>query len=83
MGLNPLSASALNATAIEDVVSSMSTAPLPHTMSPTSSPPNGSRSQFASFTGTTSRCPIRHSDGAFGSDPSIRATIEPRPGIDS
>ncbi len=48
-----------------------------------SSPPNGSLLQPSGLTGTTSVCPIRHSDGASGSDPSMRATIEPRPGSDS
>ena len=61
----------------------MSTAPLPHTSPSTSSPPNGSRDQPLSLTGTTSVWPIRHRLGAVGSLPSMRATSEARPGVGS
>ena len=68
-----------NATAIDEVMLSMSMAPRPHTSPSTSSPPNGSRDQPSGFTGTTSVWPIRHSVGAVGSLPSMRATIDVRP----
>ncbi len=58
----------------------MSTAPRPHTSPLTSSPPKGSRVQVLGFTGTTSVWPMRHSVGAFGSLPSMRATRLARPG---
>ena len=61
----------------------MSIAPRPHTSPSTSSPPNGSRDQPLGVTGTTSVWPMRQSDGAFGSLPSMRATSERRPGSDS
>ena len=87
-GRNPSVASRRKATAIAAVELSMSIAPRPHTSvvpssARTSSPPNGSRDQPSGLTGTTSVWPIRHSDGAAGSDPSMRATIEARPGRDS
>ena len=55
-------------------------APRPHTSPSTSSPPNGSRDHPSGLTGTTSVWPIRHSAGASGSLPSMRATIDVRPG---
>ena len=55
-------------------------APRPHTSPSISSPPNGSRDQPSGLTGTTSVWPIRHSVGASGSLPSMRATIDVRPG---
>ena len=65
----------------------MSTAPRPQTSGPlpvsSTSPPNGSSTQPARLTGTTSVWPIRHSDGASGSVPSIRPTIDTRPGVGS
>ena len=79
-GRKPSSASWRNATAIDDVMQSMSMAPRPHTSPSISSPPNGSRDQPSGFTGTTSVWPIRHSAGASGSLPSMRATIDVRPG---
>ena len=58
----------------------MSIAPRPHTSPSISSPPNGSFDQPSGLTGTTSVWPIRHSVGAVGSWPSMRATIDVRPG---
>ena len=55
-------------------------APRPHTSPSISSPPNGSWVQPSGLTGTTSVWPIRHSVGAVGSLPSMRATIDVRPG---
>ena len=71
-GRNPSVASRRKATAIDDVMLSMSMAPRPHTSArpsaaSTSSPPKGSRDHPSALTGTTSVCPIRHSDGACGS----------------
>ncbi len=63
---------------MDDVRHSMSSAPRPHTSPSTSSPPNGSRLHPAGLTGTTSVWPMKHSFGAFGSLPSMRATIEVR-----
>ena len=48
-----------------------------------SSPPNGSCRQPSAFTGTTSVWPMRHSFGAVGSVPGMRATNEARPGVGS
>ena len=48
----------------------------PHTSPSTSSPPNGSRCHPLGVTGTTSVWPMRHSVGAVGSEPSMRATSE-------
>ena len=58
----------------------MSIAPRPQTSPSMTSPPNGSSRQPSGLTGTTSVWPIRHSEGASGSVPSMRATIESRPG---
>ena len=61
----------------------MSIAPRPHTNPSTTAPENGSRVQPSTFTGTTSVWPMRSSDGAFGSLPSMRATRLWRPGCGS
>ena len=61
----------------------MSTAPRPQISPSINSPPNGSWCQPSGRTGTTSVWPIKHSDGASGSRPSIRATSELRPGVGS
>src|SRR5215207_875996 len=53
----------------------MSTAPRPQMNPSTISAPNGSRLHPSGFTGTTSVCPIRSSDGACGSVPSMRASF--------
>jgi hypothetical protein len=82
LGRNPVRARWRNATAIDDVRFSMSMAPRPHTSPSTSSPPKGSRVQVFGFTGTTSVCPMRQSRGARGSVPSMRATMDSRPGCD-
>ena len=58
----------------------MSTAPRPQISPSISSPPNGSWRHPSGETGTTSVWPMRQIDGAFGSVPAMRATIEPRPG---
>ena len=79
-GRQPERASSRNETAIDAVMLSMSIAPRPHTSPSISSPPNGSSDQPSGLTGTTSVCPIRHSVGASGSLPSIRATVDVRPG---
>src|ERR671923_84413 len=65
-GRNPDVARWRNATAIDAVRLSMSTAPRPHTSPSTSSPPNGSRRQRSALTGTTSVWPISTSVGAVG-----------------
>ena len=65
------------------VRSSMSMAPRPQTTPSTSSPPNGSRCQSSALAGTTSVWPRRVSEGADGSEPSILATSEARPGAGS
>ena len=73
VGLKPLWAKCLKATACDDVRLSMSTAlrlkPLRQ-----QGPPKGSRSHPSGFTGTTSVWPIKHKLGALGSVPAIRAT---------
>ena len=81
-GVKPERARWRKLTAIVAVRLSMSIAPRPHTSSPISSPPNGSSDQPAGLTGTTSVWPIRHTFGAAGSDPSMRATTDVRPGAD-
>ena len=83
VGRKPLSARLRKATAWEAVRFNMSTAPRPQTSPSTTSPSNGSRLQPSGFTGTTSVWPIRHREGAAGSDPSMRATSEVRPGVGS
>ena len=83
LGRNPLSARRRNATAWDAVRFSMSTAPRPHTNPSTISAPNGSRLHPSGFTGTTSVWPIKRSEGALGSVPSIRVTRLVRPGCGS
>ena len=82
-GRKPVESRLLIATAIDAVTSSMSTAPRPQTSPSMSSPANGSCRHPEGVTGTTSVCPMRWSDGAFGSLPSIRSTRLARPGTGS
>ncbi len=79
-GLKPLFASRRVATAIVDVMLSMSVAPRPQTTPSTTSAAKGSRSQPDGLTGTTSVWPIKRSVGALGSLPWIRVMRLSRPG---
>ena len=79
-GVKPLLASRRMATAIVDVMCSMSVAPRPQTTPSTTSPPKGSRSQPDALAGTTSVWPMSRSVGAFLSLPSMRVMRLMRPG---
>src|SRR5438034_185588 len=62
----------LEASSIAATPAFMSDDPRPYSRSPCVSPANGSRVHARAPSGTTSRCPVRHS-GAFEGDPPARA----------
>src|SRR2546425_7577398 len=62
----------LEASSIAATPAFMSEEPRPYSRSPCVSPANGSRVHARAPSGTTSRCPVRHS-GAFEGDPPARS----------
>src|SRR5216684_3441050 len=68
----------LEASSIAATPAFMSDDPRPYSRSPCVSPANGSRVHARAPSGTTSRCPVRHS-GAFEGDPPARAITLVRP----
>lgn len=82
-GLRPLRMRSRTTARVIASMSFMSTAPRPHTHPSAISPEKGWWVQSSALAGTTSVWPWMSRAGRDGSSPSIRATVEARPGWDS